>query len=87
MHGPRILRGPGQNNWDLSLTKRFPLFSEARYLQFRWETFNSFNHTQFTSINSTARFDLSGKQVDTTFGQYTAAANPRIMQLSLRLVF
>jgi hypothetical protein len=82
-----LLRGPGQNNWDTSLTKRVNLFSESRYLQFRWETFNTFNHTQFTNQNSTARFDATGKQIDTTFGQYTAAANPRVMQMSLRVVF
>lgn len=85
--GNGILRGPGQNNWDMSLTKRVPLFSEARYLQFRWETFNTFNHTQFTGLNSTAKFDLAGNQIDSTFGQFTSAANPRVMQLSLRVVF
>lgn len=67
--------------------KGVPLFSESRYLQFRWETFNTFNHTQFTGLNSTARFDTADKQIDSTFSQFTSAANPRIMQLSLRVVF
>lgn len=82
-----LLYAPGLNNIDTSLTKRFPLFSEGRYVQLRWETFNTLNHTQFTGVNSTARFDKAGKQVDSTFGQATASANPRIMQLSLRIVF
>jgi hypothetical protein len=85
--GNGILRGPGLNNWDISLTRRVPLFSESRYLQFRWEMFNAFNHTQFTGLNSTARFDTTGRQIDSTFGQFTSAANPRIMQLSVRIVF
>lgn len=82
-----LVYGPGLNNIDTSLTKRFPLLSEGRYVQFRWETFNTFNHTSFTGMNATARFDTAGNQVDSTFGQATSAANPRIMQLSLRVVF
>jgi len=43
--GPRmgILRSPGFWNVDSSLGKDFH-FSEAKYLQFRWEVFNALNH-------------------------------------------
>ncbi len=34
-------RGPGINNWDMSLFKNIN-FSESRYLQIRLETFNTF---------------------------------------------
>ncbi|MDQ2900866.1 MAG: carboxypeptidase regulatory-like domain-containing protein, partial [Acidobacteriota bacterium] len=50
--------GPGLNNWDISLFKTFRLgASETRRLQFRFETYNTFNHTQYTSIDTGARFD------------------------------
>ena len=85
--GVGLVRGPGVNNWDLSLTKRFPLFKEGRYVQFRAETFNTFNHTQFSGVYSTARFDAAGNQVDPNFGAYSGARRPRNIQLSLRLMF
>lgn len=86
--------GPGTNNWDISLFKNFQLGSnEARHLQFRWETYNTFNHTQFTSINTSANFKsynpATGKNPNpaTPFGQFTAAAPARIMALALKLYF
>jgi len=82
-----LLRGPGVNNWDLSLSKKFPLWSETRTLTFRSEFFNAWNHTQFSGVNSTARFDATGKQTDPLFGSYSASRQPRIIQFSLKLVF
>src|SRR5229473_1535830 len=35
--GIGILRGPGINNWDMAASKRFTLFSESRWIQFRAE--------------------------------------------------
>jgi hypothetical protein len=49
--------------------------------------FNAFNHTQFASVFTTARFDPTGKQIDPNFGAYASSRTPRIMQLSLRLQF
>lgn len=83
----RPFRGPGVNNWDLSLVKNFPLKNEARRLQFQAELFNAFNHTQFQSVDGTARFDPSGQQVNGQFGQVTITRAPRIIQLSLQLQF
>jgi hypothetical protein len=85
--GVGILYGPGINNWDLAVSKRFPLFSERRFVQFRTEMFNAWNHTQFSGQNSTARFDKNGVQTDPNFGAYTSALKPRNIQLSLKLVF
>ena len=48
----RQCTGPGINNWDLSITKRFPLFREGRYVQFRTEMFNAPNHTQYSGVNT-----------------------------------
>jgi hypothetical protein len=82
-----VLRGPGLNNWDLMLMKNIPLGSERRLLQFRWELFDAFNHTQYMSIDTAARFDTSGNQVNGRFGQPTATRLPRVMQFALRLEF
>ncbi len=82
-----VIRLPGTNNWDLSIFKNIHLASETRYLQLRWEMYNAFNHTQFSGIDTTARFDSSGKQVNTRFCQVTSTREPRYMQLSLRLAF
>jgi hypothetical protein len=82
------VRNPGVNNVDLALSKRFPLKNESRYFQFRWEAYNAFNHTQYSGINTAARFDLTtGAQVNALFGQVTSTRTPRVMQGSLRFTF
>lgn len=85
--GPNILYGPGVNNWDIAVSKRIPLGSEQRYIQFRSEFFNAWNHTQFSSLDTTARFDPAGNQVNPNFGAFTGARDARIIQFSLRLMF
>ena len=86
--GKVAFRGPGINNWDTSLFKNMP-FQEGRVnAQLRVEAYNVFNHTQFTSVNTSATFNpATGVQTAGTFGQYTAAANPRQLQLALRVMF
>ncbi len=50
-----VIRGPGINNWDISLFKKIPLPGERLKLQFRGEFYNAFNHTQFKSLDTSAR--------------------------------
>jgi hypothetical protein len=86
----RPFRGPGQNNWDITLMKKFPLKSESRSLQFRLEMYNAFNHTQYAGIDNFALFDETTAgfpQVNSTFGQVTSTRQPRVIQLSLRFDF
>lgn len=85
--GVGILRGPGINNWDMAASKRFPLFSESRWIQFRAELFNAWNHTQFASLYTTAQFNPAGQQTDPNFGAYSASRPPRVIQFSLKAVF
>jgi len=81
-------RGPGFANYDLSMFKNFPIgASEKRKLQFRWEIYNLFNHTQYSAVNNVARFDPQGNQVNAAFGQVTNARQERRMQGSLRFIF
>lgn len=81
-----VFRGPGINNWDMSLFKNIPLGERFRG-QFRVESYNTFNHSQFNGVNTSATFNASGQQTNGTFGQYSGAANPRQLQLALRVMF
>jgi hypothetical protein len=81
-----VVRGPGINNWDMSLYKNVYVTERAR-LQFRLEAYNVFNHTQFSSLDTTARFDAQGRQVNARFGQITASRQPRRLQLALKFLF
>jgi hypothetical protein len=77
--GRNILRGPKFQNWDISLLKNFH-FTERRYLEFRAEFFNAFNHPNFSLPNTNIEDKIHG-------GQITSAYDPRIMQFALKLYF
>jgi hypothetical protein len=80
--------GPGVNNFDLSLFKNFRLGrNESQRMQFRLETYNAFNHAQFTALDNNARFDSLGNQVNQAFGTYTATAPSRRVALGLKIYF
>ena len=49
--------------------------------------YNAFNHTQFVTVDNTARFDAQGNQVNARFGQVITTRTPRVMQASLRFTF
>ncbi len=70
--------GPGRNNWNISMFKNFQ-FTERVGFEFRAESFNTFNHTQFTGLGT----NLTGGD----FGKVTAAADGRVFQLGARLFF
>jgi len=72
------LRGPGLFDWDMGLHKDFQLH-EALMLQFRAEFFNVFNHPNLSDPATTVS--------SPGFGAVTAAADPRIGQLALKLSF
>jgi len=74
------LRGPGRDNWNLSLFKSF-LISEERGSRFelRVESFNTWNHTEFNAVSN----GLGASN----FGQVTSAFDPRIFQLGGKLYF
>jgi hypothetical protein len=52
------------------------------------ETYNTFNHPQWSTVNNTASFDPStGAQVNSALGMITGDRGPRLLQLALRLDF
>jgi hypothetical protein len=80
-NAPRnIARTPTFNQLDLGLHKNFGLNAESRFLQFRAEAFNVFNHTNFAPPGNLT-FNSSG------FGVFTATFPARQLQLALKLVF
>ncbi len=82
----RVIRGPGINNWNATVMKNFRVYERVR-LQFRWELYNAFNHTQFSGLDTSARFDAQGNQLNARFSEFTSARTARQMQFALRLFF
>jgi len=83
-----VFRGPGSANFDVTINKVFKFGRDgSKSIQFRFETYNSFNHTNFSGIDTTARFDAAGKQTNARFGQYTSALSARKAQLGLKFAF
>jgi carboxypeptidase family protein len=75
------LRSTGFWNIDLSVLKKWKMpWSEKHTLQFRWESYNLFNHNVFANPNLTI--------TSSSFGQITSSASaPREMQFALRYDF
>jgi hypothetical protein len=78
--------GPGAQSWDLSLTKGVKL-GGSRVLQFRAEFYNLFNQATWQNVNTAARFDPAGNQINDAFGTVLPDGSPRIVQLALRFAF
>jgi len=100
--GRNPLTGPGRNNFDLSLFKEFslPWFrGEHSSLQFRLETFNSFNHTQWLGVNigcngkhnldGTPAFGRTcgGDQFNAGNGEVNGTWDPRQVELGMKFSF
>jgi len=81
-----VILSPGINNWDLTAYKNFK-FAERFTAQFRAEFYNAFNHTQWSALDTGARFDAQGRQVNNQFGQVTATRPGRRIQLVVRITF
>lgn len=88
-----FLRGPGYINLDMALSKTTTI-TEHVNIEFRAEFFNIANHVNFLNpnvINSYQGFYTGGGQGTNpnsgVFGQITSTADPRIIQLALRLSF
>lgn len=96
--GRNNIRGPGTNNFDLSLFKDFLLphikglgGNESARLQFRTEFFNAFNHIQWAGIDTTfvPVTDAAGSPNSSSspFGTISGARAPREIQFALKLIF
>ena len=71
---------PGRFNFNLSLFKTVAFKKEGGpSLQLRFESFNTFNHTQFSGLDSANH--------DGNFGQITSSYDGRRLQLGAKLAF
>ena len=78
--GKDVVVGPGLFNWNLSLFKGIPLTNhEGPRIELRFETFNTFNHTQFQGIDTNNH--------DGNFGAITNDYGPRLMELGGKFIF
>jgi hypothetical protein len=80
------VRGPGRDDWNLALAKKFVLSAErGSRIEFRAETFNTWNHTQFKGDINNGGISLN--QGASNFGAVTGAFDPREFQLGLKLIY
>jgi len=71
--------GPSTTRFDATLSKKIR-FSESMSLQLRWEVFNIFNHTNFTTF-------ASANVTSSVYGQINNTRDPRTMQLGAKFYF
>jgi hypothetical protein len=76
--GVGTMRGSGVATFDFSLAKNVNV-DENRYVQFRTELFNAFNHPAFGPPD--IRLDAN------TFGRILSAGNARIIQFGMKFYF
>ncbi len=79
--GKDAVVGPGRVNFSTSLYKTFPLgrSDNAPRFEFRAESFNTFNHTQFQHVDT--------GYTDNNFGQVTTTWDPRVFQFGGKFLF
>jgi hypothetical protein len=93
--GKDAVVGPGRTNFTTALYKSFA-FGERSHFELRADSFNTFNHTQFNSINNGLNFTLNPGGTAYNPADYSAASNfgfvngtqdPREFEIGGKLVF
>jgi len=77
--GLGIVLGPGQSNWDMSLSKLISI-RERQAVTFRSEFFNTFNHPQFSNPNTALNQGGFGVIANTS-------VSARIIQFAMKYSF
>jgi hypothetical protein len=74
------VRGPGIQNWDLSIAKETRLGAEARKLRIEADFFDLFNNPHFSNPNASVG--------NSNFGTISSdRLPPRLIQMGAKLVF
>jgi len=76
--GRDVVVGPGRTNFSTNLYKSFAI-TEGTHFEFRAESFNTFNHTQFNNFHN----NVNGAD----FGQVSGVQDPRTFELGGKFVF
>lgn len=72
------IQGPAYTSFNVALSRQFPIAERLRG-QFRAEAFNVLNHPNFSSVTTAVG---SG-----SYGQVTAARDPRIVEFAMKFIF
>jgi hypothetical protein len=83
------LRGPGRDNWNLALFKQIPLWHEKQHIELRAESYNVFNHTQFSAntVGGGASGGIGSSVNGTDFGKINSAYDPRTFQFGAKIIW
>jgi Carboxypeptidase regulatory-like domain/TonB dependent receptor-like, beta-barrel len=85
--GRNTIQAPGYATWDVSVFKHFHP-SERTEIEFRAEFFNFLNHTNFLFSQTGPQNPNNSTVLGTsTFGNLTAARDPRQIQFALKVSF
>ena len=86
--GRNIIRGPGLQEWDISIFKNFPV-REQMHFEFRAEFFNAFNHVNpLFGIPGQISQEPTTLELGTSqFGFAAGARAPREIQLAMKFYF
>jgi Carboxypeptidase regulatory-like domain/TonB-dependent Receptor Plug Domain len=76
--GVNNILGPGYSNWDLSVFRNIRL-GEAANIQLRAESFNAFNHVNYSTVNTVLG--------NTNYGQVTDTGPARVLQMAAKITF
>lgn len=80
-----MIRGSGNNKWDLIMSKFFDI-ADGHRLEFRAELFNAFNHPQFDDpVVTPGNNPLAGKI--TSASDFGFTQTERVIQLGLKYSF
>ena len=86
--GVNILHGPGFVNFDASIARRIPVgHTEKRVFVLRFESYNIFNHSEFSGLGTGATFNAANAQITNTFGTATSTRPARICSGVIRFEF
>lgn len=83
------VKGPGRDNWNVSLFKDFH-FGERAGIQLKVESFNTWNHSQITGVDSGVLNGTLGTgpgAYNPTQGAVNGFADPRVFQLGGKAYF
>jgi hypothetical protein len=76
--GKGLVVGPGLVNFNMSLFKTVDITERVKF-ELRFESFNTFNHTQFQNVDTGSN--------DGNFGAVTTTYDPRVLQLGAKFSF
>ena len=84
--GRNTFVGPRTFNTDQSVFKNIPITERFR-VQFRFEMFNAFNHTNFLLPNSATGGNNANRITSSIFGKSSGTLNARQIQFGLKLLW